>query len=427
MRKPTREEDVRDPARRAPDAAARRLRARSELALLRRLAAARGTRAWIVGGVPRDLLAGRPELDVDVAVSRGAEDLARELSERGFGTCVLLSEAAPRVFRDAGPRVLDLSDLEGASIRDDLARRDFTVNAIAIDLATGEWLDPFGGAADLAARRLRLVAEENLAADPLRAFRAARLFATHELVPDRRTRDACRRAAARLAGVAPERVAAELTKLLESERAGPALAWAADAGLLPYAFDIALPAARLGSAAAFVRRLDRSARGLPPARRVVLRLAAIAAGLRLSPVETARWLSRRRHGRAVAGAAARILELSTEATKGPEGRSAWTWIHDAGPLAADALRLAASRSPSAARSAARLSARLRRARSGPRVTGRDVMRWADAPPGPRVGQLLRDVRIEGLRGGIRTRSDARDLVRAASAAPKIVRRIARRL
>jgi tRNA nucleotidyltransferase (CCA-adding enzyme) len=208
------------------------LRRRRPIAALARLARERGIRVWLVGGAPRDRLLGRPGLDADFAVSRDAEGLALALEERGFGTAVPISESRPRVYRAAGRTPIDLAELEGDSVEQDLARRDFTANAIAIDLETGAWIDPFGGAADIARRRLRLVRESNLAEDPLRAFRAARLYATHRLVPDERTRKACVAVAPRLETVAAERIQAELSKMLEADRVAVPFRWARRAGLL---------------------------------------------------------------------------------------------------------------------------------------------------------------------------------------------------
>jgi tRNA nucleotidyltransferase/poly(A) polymerase len=126
--------------------------------------------AWIVGGALRDRALGRAVSEVDLAVSGDAERVADALESRGFGRAFLLSaDRSPRVFRVAGRRrLLDVAEIEGGSIETDLARRDFTVNALAFDLATGTLLDPFHGLGDLDRRRLTMVAEKNLADDPLR-------------------------------------------------------------------------------------------------------------------------------------------------------------------------------------------------------------------------------------------------------------------
>jgi tRNA nucleotidyltransferase (CCA-adding enzyme) len=348
---------------------------------------------------------------VDVAVSRDAERLARRLEADGFGKAVVISERSPCVYRVAGSRPVDLVELEGGSIERDLGRRDFTANAIAIELQTGLWIDPFGGAADLAHRRLRLVRESNLAEDPLRAFRAARFFATHGLRPDGATRYACARIAPRLEAVAPERIQAELAKMLEADRAAEPFRWAGSVGLLTPALGIGAPAKGWRAAGGNLARLETPPlRSIPAHRRRILRLAAIAQGLRLSGEEASAWLRRRRHGRADAAAVAKLLDLEEAAVWAGRGRASWAWIRDAGPALSDALALIHATRPSLRPTARRLRRLASRRRRGPAVSGTDLMRWLGESPGPPVGRLLREIEIEALRGTVRTRRQARQWV-----------------
>jgi tRNA nucleotidyltransferase (CCA-adding enzyme) len=411
-------------------AVAASLRRRRPIAALARLASAAGVRAWIVGGAPRDGLLGREDLDVDIAVSGDPEALARRLEALGFGTAVAISERAPRVFRVAGRRPVDLAELEGDSIGQDLARRDFTANAIAIDLQTGAWIDPFGGIGDLAKRRLRLVRESNLIDDPLRAFRAARLYATHELRPDPRTLAACRVAAPGLERTAAERIQTELAKMLEADCVAGAFRWAEKAGLLSPALGLELPSSRWKVAARNLARLDGSpTAALEGRRRRILRLAAISAGLELQPATAAQWLRRRRHARADAGAVARLLELVGAAPAACSQYSRWAWLYDAGEQAEDALSLLEASHPRRGALARRLAGLDRHARRGPAVSGADLIRWLGEKPGPAVGRLLREVGIEVLAGNVRTRPEARRWLICRNAPsvdgdfPKIVRRI----
>lgn len=394
------------------------LRRRRPLAELARLARSRGIDVWLVGGAPRDRLLGRRELDADVAVSGDAEGLARGLEARGLGKAVAISQSRPRVYRVAGRLPIDLAELEGPSIERDLARRDFTANAIAIDLETGGWIDPFGGIADLEKRRLRLMSEANLAEDPLRAFRAARLYATHGLVPDAGTRRACLGFAPKLETVAAERIQAELSKLLEADRVAVPFRWAERAGLLSPALGLHVPTARWSAASRNLARLDGvgTAR-LPPARRRVLRLAAIAGGLGLAPHDAANWLRRRRHGRSEAGTVARLLELAAAVPLASTERLRWAWIHDAGTLVADALALSAAAYPRRRALVRRLRRLAARGRRGPKVTGKDIVLWLGEPPGPAIGRLLRELQIEALRGAVRTRRQARLWLEGRYAAP----------
>jgi tRNA nucleotidyltransferase/poly(A) polymerase len=383
---------------------------------LSRLARSRRIDAWIVGGALRDALLRVSAPDVDIAVSREAEILARELEAAGHGRAVVLSEV-PRVVRVAGRICLDLADLEGGSIGADLSRRDFTANALAVDLSALEWVDPFGGRRDIAARRLRLVREENFADDPLRTLRAARFFATHGLEPDARTKRACRRFAPMLSGVALERIGAELSKLLGADRAGPAFDWARSAGLLPAALGLEI-GRRLAVAARRLHRLDARLGRLDPRERRVIRLAAIADAAGLGASETAAWLRRRRLARAEAAAAGRLVELVRNAASESDAPSAdWAWIYDADRLAPAALTLLPILRPERASAALRIARRRRRGRRGPRITGEELMSWGALPPGPPIGQLLREIGIAGLAGRIRTKPQARRWLSARLSRP----------
>ncbi len=109
---------------------------------------------------------------------------------------------------------MDLVPLREGGIDADLAARDFTINAMAEPLGGGETVDPHGGLADLEARRLRMVSGEALRADPLRTLRAVRLAVELGLELEPATRDAVTANAAGLERVAPERVFAELKRVV---------------------------------------------------------------------------------------------------------------------------------------------------------------------------------------------------------------------
>jgi poly(A) polymerase len=187
---------------------------RDPLALARR---ALGDRpAWLVGGALRDRLLGRRTLDLDVVVEGPAGPAAKALGGEARAAAFPLSDAFGvwRVTgRDEGWQV-DLLPVNGRTIEEDLAARDFTVNAIAEPLAGGELIDPFGGRADLLAGRLRMVGAGAFMADPLRVLRAARLSCELHLEPDPDTRAAARAAAPALHQVAPERIFAELRRIV---------------------------------------------------------------------------------------------------------------------------------------------------------------------------------------------------------------------
>lgn len=177
--------------------------------------------AWLVGGAVRDDLLGRPTADYDVAVAGDARAVAHALARRLSGHPFELSEGfgAWRVVSRDRRWNIDLLPLGGDSIEADLARRDLTINAMARPLPAGELIDPWGGAADLAERRLRMVSPEAFARDPLRSLRLVRLACELGLETEPQTALRAAAAAAALGGVAPERVFAELKRIIASDRA----------------------------------------------------------------------------------------------------------------------------------------------------------------------------------------------------------------
>ncbi len=200
-------------------------------------AALAGRPAWLVGGAVRDGLLGRPTADFDVAVAGDPQAAARAIARAARGAAFELSGAfgAWRVVSREGGWNVDLVTLREGDLAADLAARDFTINAMAQPLAGGELLDPHGGRADLEARRLRMVSAAALADDPLRTLRAARLAVELGLELDPETREEVRRQAPGLGSVAPERVFAELKRVVCAERPAEGLLLAEDLGVVAVA------------------------------------------------------------------------------------------------------------------------------------------------------------------------------------------------
>ena len=168
--------------------------------------------AWLVGGAVRDELLGRRVVDVDV-VCRVPERAARAYAQWSEGAPFPLSTAhgSWRVVLD-DDRTVDFTAVHG-TIESDLARRDFTINAIAVPVRGGEPVDPSGGREDLELRLVRAVSESVFEDDPLRLLRAVRLERElgFRLAP--LTEDLLRRQARLVSGAAGERVLAELERL----------------------------------------------------------------------------------------------------------------------------------------------------------------------------------------------------------------------
>jgi poly(A) polymerase len=173
---------------------------------------------WLVGGAIRDRLLGRVTEDVDLATAGDAREHARAIARTAGGFAFELSGTFG-AWRAVGPDRawhVDVMPLEGDTIDEDLARRDFTVNALAEPLAGGELVDPFGGVRDVAARCLRRVSERSFAADPLRVVRLVRLMRELGFEPEAETLADARRHAPAIPRVAPERVLGELKRILSA-------------------------------------------------------------------------------------------------------------------------------------------------------------------------------------------------------------------
>jgi hypothetical protein len=203
-----------------------------------RAATAEGVDAHLVGGVLRDRLLGLPSRDLDGVVGDRGEAVGRRMAGELGARLVHLGGkdfGAYRLVRGTGGGrsgvgpvedwVLDLWDREGVALTSDLARRDLTVNSIAVGLPDGELIDPHGGVADLRHRLLRATTPESFSGDPLRVLRLPRLLAQLPgFSAEPATLGLARRSAAALAGVASERVRDELALLFYQPDAHRAVA-----------------------------------------------------------------------------------------------------------------------------------------------------------------------------------------------------------
>jgi poly(A) polymerase len=177
--------------------------------------------AWLVGGALRDRLLGRATTDYDVAVAGDPKLVARTFARQVRGHAFRLSEGFGvwRVVSRRHDWQVDLIPLAGTTIEQDLAQRDFTINAIAEPLSGGAPIDPYGGLVDLGARRVRMVAAEAFERDPLRTMRLARIACELDFAVEPETARAARASAPALAAVAPERVFYELSRIVSNDRA----------------------------------------------------------------------------------------------------------------------------------------------------------------------------------------------------------------
>lgn len=212
----------------------------------------RGTEAYVVGGYVRDTLLARKSADMDIAVRGDALGIARQVAGQLYGRFVLLDEpthTARVVFpRPDGAVCVDFSGFE-ESIESDLSRRDFTIDAMAVDAS--KWtggrvpdsvIDPFGGRSDMASRRIRAVREEVFREDPARLLRGVRLAGEFDFGIEEGTRALMARDAALVSGVAGERARDELVRIFSLRRSARLIALMYDLGLLLAVFPELAPA-----------------------------------------------------------------------------------------------------------------------------------------------------------------------------------------
>jgi tRNA nucleotidyltransferase (CCA-adding enzyme) len=343
----------------------------------------RGEGVYLVGGTIRDLLLGRKSFDVDLAVEGDAIEFARglggEVTAHGrFGTAVVrfpdgrqLDVVTCRRETYAGPAALP--DVEAGTIADDLARRDFTVNAMAVSLGTdfGRLVDPHGGRADLEQTTIRVLHERSFVDDPTRIFRAVRYEARLRFGMDGQTERLAREGAGGISLLSPARMREEVVALLSEEEAEQALDRLAELAAAPK-----LEPGLVGRLDALRDELD------PDAPIWRMRLTALAAA---QPDLIARLSLRRQDARAVEEAV-RLAPRLAETTDPVE-------IADlAGRAPEGALLALAQRDSAALRD---WFTRLRGVRLD--VTGADLAELG-LPESPRVGEILEELRRRKLRG-----------------------------
>jgi len=211
------------------------------LAHISRLLRGMATSAYLVGGAVRDRMLDasqeegvRPHrpYDLDFAVPAGGMRIARHIADalgaayypldtrRDVGRVVLTREGSEVT-------VVDVASFQGADLMEDLAGRDFTVNAMALDVTCDSpvLIDPHGGQADLQSRQLRAVSDQAIRNDPVRGLRAVRLGAELGFSIEPRTQKLIQTAAPGLAHTSAERVRDELVKILSLPNTAGSLRW----------------------------------------------------------------------------------------------------------------------------------------------------------------------------------------------------------
>ena len=347
----------------------------------------RGQRAAAVGGCVRDALLGRPTRDLDVMAEGDASALAADCAAawsariESFGRFGTARIALPGGFKldvatarsETYPEPGALPVVAAATLEEDLARRDFTVNAMARLVGPeglAEALDPFGGEADLRARVLRVLHPKSFVDDPTRLLRAARYAARLGLKPDAGTRKLMGSAKG-LGSVSRERIRQELWRILEERDPVPALKLCVTWKL----------------AAAFHPKFKIPA-GLSKEKDTFVRLGLVAFALGKDGEDFVRSLPLpREDSGALQSALKADRQRATPAQTMPEA----------------AVRLLRAARP-----------KLPKAAAGPRlVTGGDLLK-AGLTPGPRFSAILEEAARAQWAGRLRSASDAAAFLRRSA-------------
>jgi poly(A) polymerase len=191
-----------------------------------------GVNVFLVGGAVRDALLGRAIHDLDFVLEREAiktaRSIANTLSDAGAGTFLKADFYPLDSERDTGRVIvttidgsrilLDFAAFRGSNLEADILGRDFTVNAIAIDLRDNTIHDPLGGGLDLKERRLRSCSPSSFADDPVRILRGIRLAANFSFSIETETLTAMKAATGLLTNTSPERIRDELFRILDGSK-----------------------------------------------------------------------------------------------------------------------------------------------------------------------------------------------------------------
>ncbi len=201
-----------------------------------------GTQAWLVGGAVRDLLLERPFHDLDFVLPGEVHRVARAVAKELDGVSFVLDESRDTqrvilVADDGQENYLDFIRMNGNSIQDDLSLRDFTINALAVDLVKlDKLIDPLGGLGDLRARRLKACSPDAMLADPVRCLRGLRLANTLDFQMDKETIAWIRAAHSQIDRSAAERIRDELFQIFAAGRADRAIRVLDNLGGVEYIF-----------------------------------------------------------------------------------------------------------------------------------------------------------------------------------------------
>lgn len=373
---------------------------------------------YLVGGAVRDGLLHRrkPRWDLDIVLAQDVIPFAQTLAQKYHSGFVVL-DAERQIARLVFPQVtLDLCQMYGEDITRDLSQRDFTINALAWDYHTRELHDPYRGQSDLEQQVIRMLHPDNLRHDPLRLLRAYRLAAQLGFTIENQTHQTIKNLAPLLAEVAPERVQHELHLLLDTNHSEPLLIRAWSDGiftpwfpqtqshwlkLLPHWDDLLLSYPELAPQLHLKIRQDRS----------VLHLLKLRCLLPEDRELAQRILTQLRYSRAEIQYIDKLITLwpvfaQLISQPAPPVAAQFDLFQQAGQVLPGLLAVALVHGYCWS-VVARWLERFTNphdpvAHALPLVSGHDLMEQLHLPPGPHVGQLLRELALAHAHGQIAT-------------------------
>jgi tRNA nucleotidyltransferase (CCA-adding enzyme) len=385
-----------------------------------RLADERGQKLYLVGGVVRDIFLKRPNLDLDLVLEGDAPSLARELAKTRNGKVVTHARFGTATFRkdeisldivtarsETYSRPGALPNVKPGTISDDLLRRDFTVNAMAVKLGPtrfGELVDPYGGKDDLDRGLIRILHKDSFKDDPTRIWRAIRYEQRLDFKMVRETEQLLRHNLVMMSEVNGDRLRHELERILEEERPEKAFQRAFELGALQQL----LPSLEGNG---WLTRRFQSARNLHEQKELDSAIYLALLAWRLGNDDVEAFLERLRFG----GQVSRVLRDIPRIKQSLSALAVRRIKPSAICRALEPYRhqtiVAASLAADSALVRRRLKGYLSELRFvSPVLTGEDLKSMG-VPQGKKLGALLRSLKEANLDGKVKTREQEEKLVR----------------
>ena len=198
-----------------------------EISEVIKLAQETKTEVYVVGGYLRDFLLKKKSLDIDLVVSEKSEPFAKKLAKKINGKCFKLHDDLQTyrvaVFNNPDLEYIDVSLMQGKNIKEDLSRRDFTINALAVKIEDFDdikknVIDYFGGTKDLKKKEIKAVSKKVFVDDPLRMLRAFRFASEYNFKISKETLSLIKKYSPKISTVAGERIKNELFRILSNKK-----------------------------------------------------------------------------------------------------------------------------------------------------------------------------------------------------------------